>query len=320
MVRLMNPENEKQRILVVDDIPANIKLICESLKDAYELVVAVDGPRALELARSEHPPDLVLLDVVMPGMDGHEVCKRLKQAPETRDIPVVFLTAKDQLEDEKHGLELGAVDYITKPVSLPILKVRVKNHLELKRQRDLLKQLAMVDALTQLPNRRRFDERLGLEWERGMRHGHSLAILFADIDHFKIFNDTYGHPKGDDCLRLVAKELEAGLKRSVDFIARCGGEEFVALLPDTNLEGARNVAENMRRKVRGLNIPHPTNPTGCVTISMGVAATVPGPGKQALELLRAADQALYDAKNKGRNQIVICTDDNASEYTCQMLD
>lgn len=295
---------DKPRILVVDDMPSNIRLVCEALQGDYELVVAINGERALELAESQPPPDLVLLDVVMPGMDGHDVCRRLKANPETQGIPVIFLTAQDQEEDETLGLELGAVDYITKPCSLPIVKVRVKTHLELKRQRDMLAELALFDALTRLPNRLRFNERLDMEWQRGQRQQSPLAVIFADIDYFKGYNDTYGHAKGDDCLRLVADELQKVLKRPTDIVARYGGEEFVALLPETDLGGGRLVAEAMRSGIEGLVVEHKASPGKRVTISMGIAATVPNGGDSPQSLLEAADKALYAAKEGGRNRVV----------------
>lgn len=286
-------------------MPSNIRLVCEALQSDYEMIVAVSGERALELAVSQTPPDLVLLDVVMPGMDGHEVCRRLKANPETQDIPVIFLTAQDQEADETQGLELGAVDYITKPCSLPIVKVRVKTHLELKRQRDMLAELALFDALTRLPNRLRFNERLDMEWQRGLRQHSPLAVIFADIDYFKGYNDTYGHATGDDCLRLVATQLHDALKRPTDVAARYGGEEFVALLPETDLEGGRLVAEAMRSGVEELAVEHKASPGKRVTISMGVAAMVPTGDARPQSLLEAADKALYVAKEGGRNRVVV---------------
>ncbi|MDF2878060.1 MAG: hypothetical protein K0S30_1156 [Clostridia bacterium] len=219
---MKNTEN-KQIVLIVDDAPTNLKVLGTALKDTYHLKLATNGEEALGLAISKNPPDIILLDIMMPDMDGYEVCKKLKEAPETRDIPVVFITAMNEEKDEELGLQLGAIDYITKPFSIPIVKARVKNHLELKQYRDMLKENSMIDGLTQIANRRRFDETLLVEWNRQKRHSEPLSMLMIDIDFFKNYNDTYGHLQGDECLRQIAQTIKKGLKRSTDLAARWGG-------------------------------------------------------------------------------------------------
>lgn len=297
------PAPARPRLLLVDDVKANLLLLAKALGQDYECRLANDGASALTQAFGD-PPDLILLDVMMPGLDGYEVCRRLKTDPRTMNIPVIFLTHLNEEEDEKTGLEAGAIDYITKPFRLPIIKARVRNHLELKRRGDLLEQLAGMDGLTGIPNRRRFDETLLAEWNRARRYGASLALILFDIDFFKSYNDHYGHPQGDDCLRKVAAVLAATLQRASDTLARYGGEEFAAILSDATLEPAVNMAELMRRQVIELGIPHGySEVAACVTISLGVAARVPDGRNSAADLVESADGALYQAKHAGRNQV-----------------
>jgi len=302
----MGFERRQSRILIVDDSAFNISILGEALGDEYQIAVAKSGEEALRLAEQEPIPDLILLDIIMPGMDGHKVCRELKSRPATQGIPVIFITAMDQEGDETRGLELGAVDYITKPFSIPIVKARVKTHLELKHKTDILEHLSSLDGLTGIANRRRFDEVLELEWRRSRRTGLSLGIIMLDIDSFKNYNDHYGHGAGDECLRTVAKTLEESLHRPHDFVARYGGEEFVVILPDTDLQGGETIASAMRDKVNSLKITHDFSSAGpYVTCSFGLAVTVPGVGRTAEQLVAAADRMLYKAKQNGRDRIEI---------------
>lgn len=301
----MRESSEKQTILIVDDVPANIRILGESLKAHYNIRLATDGKKALEIALSMNPPDLILLDIVMPGLDGYEVCKLLKADKRSENTPVIFITAMDQEEDETLGLEIGAVDYITKPFSLPIVKARIKTHLELKRHRDFLENLSNLDGLTGIPNRRRFNEAMDMEWFRAIRAGSSIALLMMDIDYFKSYNDTYGHVSGDDCLKQVARSMKGQMHRPADLIARYGGEEFACLLPRTDINGAIRVAENMRKAVAALRLPHTDSQISeHVTISIGVAVAKPEAEKSPAQLLASADECLYKAKNSGRNRII----------------
>ena len=299
----MMPESlPKPTILITDDIPMNIKILGDALKSDYTVRFATDGLKAIDIAASFPPPDLILLDIMMPGMDGYDVCRALKADQITRYIPIIFITAMSQEDDEAKGLELGAVDYITKPFSLPIVKARIKTHIELKRHRDMLERLSLLDGLTSIPNRRRFDECFEIEWKRSERSSTFLSVIMIDIDFFKQFNDCYGHPHGDDCLKQVAKTLAGSVKRASDCVARYGGEEFVCILPDTDIQGAIQVGDAMRQNVEALGMAHErSTAANHVTISVGVATTIPTRDQSRFGLLEVADKNLYRAKASGRN-------------------
>jgi diguanylate cyclase (GGDEF)-like protein len=298
----MERDTVKQAILIVDDTPANIEILSEVLNVEYEVLFATSGQDALEIAFDE-TPDLILLDIMMPNMDGYEVCARLKADSRTRAIPVIFVTAMDQEEDETKGLAVGAIDYLIKPVRPPIVRARVHNHLELKRYRDVLEQLSTTDGLTGVANRRRFDEFLEREWSRARRNQTPISLIMQDIDFFKAFNDHYGHLAGDDCLRQVAHALATNVRRPADLVARYGGEEFVCLLPDTDEKGATWMANRFLETMNDLNIPHAySEAADHVTLSMGVATLTPLVGQSPAGLVLRADQLLYEAKRNGRNQ------------------
>ncbi len=298
----MSEEVRKQRILIVDDAPENIRILAQALKSEYKTTFATTGEQAIKFAMSEEPPDLILLDIMMPEMDGYEVCLRLKAEHKTKNIPVIFITAMNQEQDETKGLEIGAVDYITKPFSMAIVKARVRTHLELKRHRDILENLSSLDGLTAIPNRRRFDEVLQTEWRHCIRESSPLSLVMIDIDYFKNFNDTRGHQAGDDCLKRVAKALANSVKRPMDVVARYGGEEFAAILPKTDRDGSVFVAETMRDNIESLNISHPNSPVSdYVTISLGSATVFPEHRLIPDILVKAADDALFQAKREGRN-------------------
>ena len=292
-------------ILIVDDVPANIQVLAEALRGEYRVKVATNGATALAIANaSESRPDLILLDVMMPEMDGYEVCHKLKSTPSTQNIPVIFVTAKGDVIDEERGLQAGAVDYIIKPFHLAIVKARVSNHISLKIKTDMLETLALIDGLTGVPNRRRLDEALNNEWKRGMREQQSLAIIMSDIDFFKAYNDHYGHGAGDQCLKAVAKALFNTLNRPSDMMARYGGEEFIAVHPHTDLQGAMQMAERWRQSIEELQIPHECSAVAHhVTISLGCAAMIPSNNLTPQMLLKQADQMLYRAKKSGRNRV-----------------
>jgi diguanylate cyclase (GGDEF)-like protein len=290
------------RILIVDDDVSNARLLAHIFDDVYEVLCTTSGERAIELARDAHP-EVILLDVMMPGIDGFEVCSRLKADVETSGIPVIFITGMGDFGAETRGLKLGAVDYVTKPISAPVVRMRVNNQVELKQARDQLTRLAITDGLTGLANRRQFDETLLREYARLARHEAELSLLMIDVDHFKAFNDTYGHCKGDDCLRAVARVIADATLRPADLGARYGGEEFACVLPETSAEGANAIAEEIRAKIEMLRIPHACS-TGAdhVTVSIGVATTRCLPGGSPLDLISEADRQLYRAKLGGRNR------------------
>jgi diguanylate cyclase (GGDEF)-like protein len=289
------------RVLVVDDEPANIHVLADALRGLYDVRFATGGERALELA-SRHPVDLVLADVVMPGMDGFELLRRLKAEPATRHVPVIFVTAMDEIGDEERGLMLGAVDYLTKPIRPAIVRARVRTHVELKRQRDLLERSALIDGLTGIANRRRFDEELERRWYEAQRSRTALSLMLVDVDHFKQFNDNYGHGAGDECLRRVAGAIEAAFSRAGDLAARYGGEEFAVLWQGG--EGPGQV-RRMLQAIRVLGIPHRASSAGSVvSASAGAVQVLPQAGSGPRSAMEEADRLLYAAKQGGRDRCV----------------
>jgi diguanylate cyclase (GGDEF)-like protein len=300
----MNRTESKPTVLIVDDTPTNIQVLAEGLRADYRVKVAGSGKMALDIIAKQGAPDLVLLDVMMPDMDGYEVCRTLKRDPTTQSVPIIFVTAKTDTVDETFGLQLGAVDYIAKPFHLPIVLARIRNHIALKLKSDLLESLAMLDGLTNIPNRRRFDEHLDSEWKRAARAGAPLSILMIDIDFFKHYNDNYGHGAGDVCLRKVAGALSTAVVRPGDLVARYGGEEFVVLLPETAESGAVQIAERLRESVMNLKIPHAHSSAGTfVTVSIGVASGTPNGDATSTGIHEQADRELYRAKESGRNRV-----------------
>lgn len=296
-------ENQKPKILIADDEQLFVQLMEATLKDEYDLMFAFNSDDALNMAQTE-APDLILLDVVMAPESGFDICYTLKNERRTRDIPILFITSSTTMKDEVRGLELGAVDYITKPVNPPIVKARVRNHMELKKYKDKLERIAAEDVLTGLATRRRFEDVLQSEWRRCRRHGASLSVAMLDIDYFKPFNDNYGHGAGDDCLRKVGAALSKEIKRAADLIARYGGEEFVCVMPETDIEGAMSFGHTMRKAVEDLQVKHEYSGVALhVTMSVGVATCVPDEGMDPFELLQYADKKLYEAKKLGRNRV-----------------
>jgi diguanylate cyclase (GGDEF)-like protein len=295
------------RLLIVDDDPYNIHLLANIFSDDYEISFATSGKKALELALQENP-DLILLDVIMPEMNGYEVCKELKCNPNTLQIPIIFVTAHSDTSEEIRGLEIGAADYISKPFSPAIVKIRVKNQIDLKQLQEKLTQLATTDGLTGMANRRCFDERLLTEWNRALRMQQPLAVVMLDVDWFKNYNDYYGHPAGDDCLKQIANLLIESCNRNNDFVARYGGEEFAMILPET--ENPSVVMSKLYLALDALAIPHAMSEFGQITLSVGISMRVPSHDESPKMLVSEADEALYTAKNKGRNQAVSFQEDN----------
>ncbi|THB73704.1 MAG: diguanylate cyclase [Desulfobacteraceae bacterium] len=322
----------KATILIVDDRPENLLTLEQVLESPeLEIIRANSGHEALEKT-FDHEFALILLDVQMPDMDGYETAEYLRNNSKTKNIPIIFLTAAQK---ESHhifkGYDAGGVDYILKPFEPVVLKSKVGVFLELYRQRqqlelktreldarlaeleearhqlelknEQLRFLSTRDSLTGLINRRRFDELMDTEWKRGIRNADPVAVILMDIDYFKAYNDCYGHLAGDETLRQVANELSASLHRDVDRVGRYGGEEFIAVLPDTDMEGALKVAERIRENVQALSITHQKSPRyNQVTISVGVSAVIPTPERALDQLIITADNALYRAKENGRNR------------------
>ena len=299
-------EFKKPTILVVDDMTTTLLLIHDLLKDTYEVKIAKSGTKALEILESPNDIDLILLDIEMPDINGYDVCKRIKNNETIKNIPIIFITGRTSQEDEEYGLNLGAIDYITKPFNNAIVKLRIKNYLDLKIKNDMLEKLSMYDGLTNIRNRRYFDETFEKTFNEIKRDKKSLAVLMIDIDFFKPYNDNYGHGQGDETLRKVAKALEKTIKRASDFVARYGGEEFVILLKDINKDGVEAVANNLLNAVRELKITHEFSKIeNYVTVSIGASFYNSNSDITKLELLLKADETLYSVKNSGRNNFAI---------------
>jgi len=297
------------KILIVDDSPIDLEALCYIVsahgRSAYEVITATNGLEAIDKALGEKP-DLILLDIMMPELDGFHTIARLKNIEETRSIPVMFLTGLNSVDDEVKGLSLGAADYITKPFREPIVRARIRTQLKIVEQMRIIEEYGFMDVLTGLPNRRNFDNHLAGEWHHAVREGRPISMLMVDVDHFKLINDTYGHLQGDVVLQAIAEPIGASLRRSTDFAARWGGEEFAVLLPNTPVEAAFEIAEAMRIGIENTFIKNINNGTPLrAKVSIGVACMTPQPDTRLVEFIRQVDVALYDAKNTGRNKSCI---------------
>ena len=302
-----NPE--QFLILAVDDVNRNLQVIGEILDDTgYDTTFATSGQQALERIKTVQP-DLILLDLMMPNMNGLQVCEQLKANSQYQEIPIIFLTASNETDHLIQAFAGGAVDYITKPFKVPELLARVKLHLELKHTKDQLKKalkelekLAGTDSLTGVANRRQLTIAAEKELSRVSRYGHSFSLLLVDIDHFKLVNDTYGHQVGDRAIVTMTNTIQSLLRKG-DSLGRLGGEEFVVLLPHTNSDKALLVAERIRQRVAQIPIPVP-KATIHITISIGVATYLES-DRSIDNILKRADDALYEAKNQGRDRVIL---------------
>jgi len=308
------------KILVVDDSPtirAALKALLERM--GHTVVEANDGKEALRIYRQDRP-GLVLIDVVMPVMDGYESARHMRETSADEWVPIIFLSSKEADQDLDRAIEAGGDDYLVKPVSFVVLnaKIRALQRLEsmrtkqLEMSRDLasanreLEKLSRQDGLTGIANRRYFDSYLLIEVRRAAREKAPVSLILSDVDHFKAFNDCYGHQAGDDCLRRVAAALSSAGRRPADLAARYGGEEFAMVLPGTVLEGAVDVAQAVSRVIGGLAIPHARSAVDQnVTLSQGVVSLIPEKESASEDLIQHADQALYQAKQQGRNRYVV---------------
>ena len=288
---------DQKKILIVDDDPINIRTLAEFLKDDYIIKAATSGERCLEIVKQETDLDLILLDIQLTGMDGYEVCRQLKSSNTVSHIPVIFITGDLTDESETLGLNIGAVDYITKPVRPAIVAARVKTHIALKQHRDHLANIAMRDQLTKLYNRHYLLESANQKIASAKREKHALSLLMIDVDFFKTINDKYGHLAGDKVLISIASLLDKS-NRQNDITARFGGEEFVLVLDHCNLDEAQQKAKKLRLDVEALD---PMNVH--VTVSIGVSELLPSQDKLT-DLIARADQAVYKAKEAGRNCVV----------------
>ncbi len=318
-------------ILIVDDMEDQRLLLHKFLKDGEftDILMADSAKKAFKILGLDEPAglahkiDLILMDLIMPEVDGIEACRRIRSVERFRDIPIIMVTVRDEVKSLKTALESGAVDYISKPVDKIELQARVRSGLRLKHEMDyrksreheleernrMLESLSMLDALTGIGNRRYFDDFVNKEWKRSTRDSLPVSMIMLDIDHFKAFNDTYGHQRGDECLKQVARQLSDTLKRPGDFAARYGGEEFAVVLPNTDIKGAVFIAETLRSTIEALKITHAASDTAkWVTVSLGVGSLIPNRHSKPEQLIALADQALYDAKRKGRNRVETSTE------------
>ncbi len=294
----------RQRILIIDDVDSNRSLLAELLGSQHEVIVASAGEEGLSLARKLQP-DLILLDVVMPGMNGYEVLDHLKAEPRTASISVIFITGLDRPEDEARSLLRGGSDFISKPFNPEVVSARVSLHLRLASHHRQLQRIANLDGLTGIANRRQFDRTLAAEWRRARRAGHTVSVAMVDVDYFKQYNDHYGHAMGDTALCAVAQVLHGGMRRPGDLAARYGGEEFGLVISESESNDAIMFAGEFCAKVRALGIAHEASPGGpLLTVSIGVGSVVVGSGLAPQNLVELADQRLYQAKAYGRNRVV----------------
>lgn len=297
------PSPASVSILIVDDERLNRATLAELLQSQYQILLAKNGQMALDIARNEcQQLALVLLDVSMPGMNGYEVLQHLRADDATAHIPVIFITGQSEESAEEYGLRLGAADYVSKPIRPAVLQARVKNQVDLFLQKRALERLAWADGLTGLANRRHFDEALDQAYRRSKRSGEHLGLALIDIDHFKQYNDHYGHMQGDDALRAVAHTMRQYAQRAGDVAARYGGEEFAFVslgTPDT----LPQQMESLRQAITQLAMAHTSSPNGVLSVSIGVVVCAPLYQADVATLLQAADQLLYQAKAQGRNQV-----------------
>lgn len=309
---------ENNSLLIVDDDPANLMELVHILQPYYKIFTAKDGESAIKKAE-KLKPDLILLDIVMPDMDGYGVLAEIKKSPKISHIPVIFITGISSLEGEVKGLQCGAVDYIGKPFNETVVKLRVQLHIRIINQMRQIEFLSTTDQLTNIPNRRAFDNRLALEWARSIRDSQEISILLADMDRFKDYNDTYGHQQGDAALLNAARLLGQSLERSTDFCARWGGEEFVVLLPHTDSAGAFTIAEKIRENIEGAIVMLQDGSATKMTISIGINSMVPAQGNPVSKFISGADKALYAAKEAGRNRVVIFDPANENAKTLKII-
>jgi diguanylate cyclase (GGDEF)-like protein len=292
----------KYSVLIVDDERSNLVVLNKLLSDEYTVLTAKSGEEALRRAE-EDMPDLILLDIIMPGMNGFDVLTSLKESPYTKNIPVIIITGLNSEDDEERGFFLGAVDYITKPFKNAIVLARVKTHIKIVHQMHTIEMLGLMDPLTGVPNRRSFDNHIDIEWRKSIRAQSPISFLMMDLDKFKTYNDTYGHPQGDALLRAVANIFSSSARRPADLVARLGGEEFGVLLPNTSLESSLAIAENIRSQVESLRVPTVDGELTNTTISIGLASIIPQEESSFKEFISTADENLYKAKSTGRNRI-----------------
>jgi diguanylate cyclase (GGDEF)-like protein len=316
----MSKNRVELKVMVVEDSKVTMKALSNYLKrmGVVNLLNAVNGQEAIDLFR-KHRPDIVLLDAILPDIDGFDIAKKFRSMEKGDEwAAIIFLTSMDKDEDMARGIESGGDDYLMKPISEMVLKAKINAMRRLvEMQRSLvevtqelntankaLQRLSSTDGLTGIANRRFFDQLSAREWRRCERLKKPMALIMVDVDHFKKYNDTYGHQAGDECLKAVSAQVARAAPRASDLAARYGGEEFVLVLGETTVEGANWVANNIRQRIADLMIPHSASSIGHVSVSCGVASLLPLEGMTFEILLKVADEALYKAKEQGRNRVV----------------
>ncbi len=308
----MHPKNNNTLILIVDDNLDDLRQLGHLLKDQGEILFATSGESGLFMAQ-KHKPDLVIAELNLRDIPGPALCHRLKKQRDSRHCNVVLVSALNSHENELNALEAGALDFICKPYSSPIVKARIKNHALQSREQNLLHILANKDGLTGVYNRRYFENQSRLEIKRHYRQQHPLTLALLDIDHFKCFNDAYGHLQGDICLKEVAQALFTSSRRPGEFVARYGGEEFAVILPNTDISDAKKYGQWICERILSLAIPHTrSEPVPFVSISIGIVSVIPTNHTSIENMINTADSALYLAKESGRNQFKAATIENES--------
>lgn len=301
LIAQLSQEGKKPLLLIVDDQPVNILALNTLFETDFDVLMATDGETAVRIAQ-ERTPDTILLDINMPGVSGYEVCERLAKDESTKDIPIIFVTGETEEHVEEHVFDIGGVDFITKPINPAIVRARVLTHVLLKLQMDKIKDIAHIDGLTGLYNRRRFDEALNFYWRLSIREDRPLSLLMIDVDYFKNYNDHYGHVAGDEALKMVAEVLRSSLRRTSDMCCRYGGEEFACLLPFTDAKGALDRAKLILKDIAEKGLVHEFSATAeYLTVSIGVSSLNDDTQSEMI-LLNQSDEALYMSKHSGRNR------------------
>lgn len=296
-------EEDMEKILIVDDSLLQATQLKSILDDMYDVTIVQTAEDGLGKVISEKF-SLILLDVVMPGMDGFTLLKKLQEEIITQSIPVILITSLTDAEHEQHGLVLGAVDYITKPFNSLIVKARVNTHVKLYHYRRQAECQSMTDQLTGIANRRRYERYSAAKWQEATRLQVPFSVCMFDIDHFKRYNDAFGHPAGDRVIAAVAKTASSYLHRNTDFLARYGGEEFVGIVLGGASEKIFAHLKKIRQAIENLRVPHDPAVSQWVTVSIGGVTVVPPADSSYGFYLKIADAMLYDAKKRGRNQVV----------------
>ncbi len=329
-------ESAKGNLLIVDDVPENLRLLSTMLQQAGYEIGTIEGKvytldQVLHAVRAI-PFDTILIDVDSMGINSYEICTQLKAIPETSNIPVIFLSSLDSLSDKLRGFEVGGADYVTKPFQLPELLARVKNQVEQRQSRKQLEEqnkllqaeiinhlateeslqknnyelerLNKIDGLTKLSNRPYFDNYLEGNWRQMQRETTFISLIICDIDLFHLYNEAYGRQQGDNCLQEFAQAVVKAVKRPGDIVSRYGEDEFSIVLPKTDASGAITVAKQIQRELQTIAIVHSKSPTGYLTVSIGISTAEPTQQRSPQILLETAEQALYQAKQEGRNSII----------------